>query len=94
MVDELNHRVKNTLATVMAISAQTLRTATSLEAFRQAFQARLAALSNTHNLLNQTFWTGVGLRALVEQALAPYADGATAGSSSRARMSDWGRSRR
>jgi PAS domain S-box-containing protein len=76
MVDELNHRVKNTLATVQSISAQSLRRATSLEGFGLAFQARLAALSNTHNLLNQTFWAGVGLRALVEQALAPYADGA------------------
>ena len=76
MVDELNHRVKNTLATVMAISAQSRRTATSLEAFHQAFQGRLVALSKTHNLLNQTFWTGVGLRDLVEQALAPYAEAA------------------
>jgi PAS domain S-box-containing protein len=74
MVDELNHRVKNTLATVMAISAQSLRTATSLDAFREAFRARLAALSKTHNLLNRTCWTDVGLRDLVEQALAAYAD--------------------
>ena len=74
MVDELNHRVKNTLATVMSISAQSLRTATSLDDFREAFQARLQALSNTHNLLNRTFWTGVGLRDLVKQALAPYVD--------------------
>jgi PAS domain S-box-containing protein len=74
MVDELNHRVKNTLATVLAISAQSLRTAPSLEAFRQAFQGRLMALSKTHNLLNQTCWTDVGLRDLVEQALGAYAD--------------------
>jgi PAS domain S-box-containing protein len=74
MVDELNHRVKNTLATVMAISAQSLRTSTSLDAFREAFRARLAALSKTHNLLNQTYWSGVGLRDLVKQALSPYVD--------------------
>jgi len=74
MVDELNHRVKNTLATVMAISAQSLRTATSLDGFRQAFQGRLQGLSSIHNLLNQTFWTGVGLRDVVEQALAPYVE--------------------
>jgi PAS domain S-box-containing protein len=73
MVDELNHRVKNTLATVMAISARSLRSATSLEAFRRAFQGRLMALSETHNLLNETFWSGVTLRGLVEQTLAPYA---------------------
>jgi PAS domain S-box-containing protein len=75
MVDELNHRVKNTLATVMAISAQTRRTAPSPDAFHQAFQGRLAALSKTHNLLNESFWAGVTLRQLVEQALAPYAAG-------------------
>jgi PAS domain S-box-containing protein len=74
MVDELNHRVKNTLATVMAISGRSLRTATSLDAFGQAFQGRLAALSTTHNLLNETFWTGIRLRDLVENILAPYAD--------------------
>jgi PAS domain S-box-containing protein len=74
MVDELNHRVRNTLATVMAITGRSLRTATSLDGFRQAFQGRLAALSKTHDLLNQTFWTGVRLRDLVENNLAPYAD--------------------
>jgi PAS domain S-box-containing protein len=74
MVQELNHRVKNTLATVMAIASQTLRTATSLDAFREAFGGRLMALSKTHNLLNRAYWTGVSLRDLVEQELAPYAD--------------------
>jgi two-component sensor histidine kinase len=74
MVQELNHRVKNTLATVMAISAQSLRTATSPEAFHEAFQGRLVALSKTHNLLNRTYWTGVSLRDLVVEELAPYSD--------------------
>jgi two-component sensor histidine kinase len=73
MVDELNHRVKNTLATVSSISAQSLRTATSLDGFKEAFQQRLQALSNTHNLLNRTFWAGVSLGDLVRQATAPYA---------------------
>jgi PAS domain S-box-containing protein len=74
MVNELNHRVKNTLATVLAISAQSKRTAKSPEAFHQDLQGRLVALSQTHNLLNQTFWAGVGLRDLVDQELAPHAD--------------------
>jgi PAS domain S-box-containing protein len=73
MVDELNHRVKNTLATVISISAQSKKTATSVDAFHQAFQERLAALSTVHNLLNETFWTGVGLRGLAERVLAPHA---------------------
>lgn len=75
LVEELNHRVKNTLATVSAIAAQTLRTTESPEAFEEAFLGRLIALSKTHNLLNRTFWTGVSLRALVEDELAPFAGG-------------------
>jgi len=75
LVEELNHRVKNTLATVTSIAAQTLRTTESPEAFEEAFQGRLIALSKTHNLLNRTFWTGVSLRALVEDELAPFAGG-------------------
>jgi PAS domain S-box-containing protein len=74
MVDELNHRVKNTLATVLALSAQTFRTAPSPEAFCEAFEGRLLALSQTHNLLNQSFWTGAGLRDILTQELAPYTD--------------------
>ena len=74
MVDELNHRVKNTLATVIAISGRSLRTATSLDAFGQAFRGRLQGLSRTHNLLNQSFWTGVRLHDLVEQTLTPFAE--------------------
>jgi PAS domain S-box-containing protein len=72
MVDELNHRVKNTLATVLALSAQTFRTAPSPEAFCEAFEGRLLALSQTHNLLNRSFWTGAGLRDILTQELAPY----------------------
>src|SRR5262249_53346328 len=73
LVDELNHRVKNTLATVMALSTQTFRTAPSPEAFCEAFEGRLLALSQTHNLLNQSYWTGAGLRDILTQELAPYA---------------------
>ncbi len=84
MVDELNHRVKNTLATVMAISFQTFRTATSPEAFREAFEGRLLALSQTHNLLNRSCWTGVSLQDILMQELAPYAGRRTAASCWRA----------
>jgi PAS domain S-box-containing protein len=73
MVDELNHRVKNTLATVMALSTQTFRTAPSPKAFCEAFEGRLLALSQTHNLLTRSFWTGAGLRDILTQELAPYA---------------------
>ena len=52
------------------------------------------ALSKTHNLLNQAFWSGVGLRDLVIQALSPYGDEGAAASSSRAKIFVWDRSRR
>ena len=72
MAEELNHRVKNTLATVMALSTQTFHSAESPEAFREAFEGRLRALSQTHNLLNRSSWTGVSLRDILRQELGPY----------------------
>jgi len=76
MLSELNHRVKNTLGSVQAIALQTLASAPSLQAFKEGFLARLMALSNTHNLLADDAWNGVGLREVVLAELAPYQDGA------------------
>ena len=61
MIDELNHRVKNTLATVQSIAMQTARTHTEPATFAQAFQARLMSLSHTHNLLTRSHWEGADL---------------------------------
>jgi two-component system CheB/CheR fusion protein len=72
MLDELNHRVKNTLATVQAIAQQTLAKSRSLDEFRIAFNARLMALSMTHNLLAADAWTGARLHDIVAAELAPY----------------------
>ncbi len=74
LLNELNHRVKNTLAIVQAIAVQTLRMADSPGAFTDAFLPRLLALSQTHNLLNETSWQGAGLRDIVCAELAPHAD--------------------
>lgn len=73
LIDELNHRVKNTLAVVQAIAAQTLRTAESPEAFCREFESRLATVSQAHNLLNLSAWSGAPLREVLGQELAPYA---------------------
>ncbi|MGE5546852.1 MAG: HWE histidine kinase domain-containing protein [Solirubrobacterales bacterium] len=73
LVDELNHRVKNTLAIAQAIAAQTLRTADSPQSFCREFEARLMTLSKAHNLLNRTAWSGAPLRDVLTQELAPYA---------------------
>lgn len=74
LVDELNHRVKNTLALTQAIAAQTLRTAESPQDFCRQFEARLHNLSQTHNLLNHTGWSGAALSAVLGAELAPYAE--------------------
>lgn len=72
VLEELHHRVKNTLATVMAIASQTLRTATSLEAAGQAIEARLLALSRVQDMLLQARWTSAPLASILETAIKPY----------------------
>jgi two-component sensor histidine kinase len=72
LLDELNHRVKNTLATVQAIADQTLRSTADPAAFRRAFEARLMALSATHNLLTATNWMGADLREVAHLEFRPY----------------------
>jgi PAS domain S-box-containing protein len=66
LVNELNHRVKNSLATVQSIAAQTLRSSASPEFFREAFEARLIALSQTHDLLTRESWEGASLREVFD----------------------------
>lgn len=66
MIDELNHRVKNTLATVQSIAIQTARSHTDPASFAEGFQARLLALSHTHDLLTRSHWEGADLRAILE----------------------------
>ncbi len=72
LINELNHRVKNTLATVQSIAAQTLRHAGSPQAARTDFEGRLMALSRTHDVLTRENWEGADLRDLVAQAIEPY----------------------
>ncbi|MFC5389511.1 MHYT domain-containing protein [Brevundimonas bullata] len=74
LINELNHRVKNTLATIQSIAALTARRATSVEDFMRLFQARLIALSDTHNLLTANGWERARLRDLVLQEFRPYAE--------------------
>jgi PAS domain S-box-containing protein len=72
LLDELNHRVKNTLATVQSIASQTLRSADGAAGFKEAFEGRLLALSKTHDLLTRKSWREADLHELVKQELAPY----------------------
>ena len=66
IIDELNHRVKNTLATVQSIAIQTARSHRDPATFAESFQARILALSHTHDLLTRTHWEGADLRAMLE----------------------------
>jgi PAS domain S-box-containing protein len=73
LVNELNHRVKNTLATVQSISAQTFRGDAASAPARDAFEARIMALSRAHDVLTRENWEGAALQEIVDQAVAPYA---------------------
>ena len=75
MVAELNHRVKNILAIVQSVAAQTLRSTASVESFADAFSGRLKALAMAHDILTQTRWIGIGLSELLAAVLAPYRSG-------------------
>jgi two-component sensor histidine kinase len=72
LIDELNHRVKNTLATVQSIAAQTLRTAATKDAASEALEKRLLALSRAHDVLTRENWVGADLTDVVARALQPY----------------------
>jgi PAS domain S-box-containing protein len=72
LIDELNHRVKNTLATVQSIVWQALRKSAPPEVIRESIESRLIALSRSHDLLTREKWEGVGLRELVNGALKPF----------------------
>ena len=76
LIHELNHRVKNTLATVQAIAAQTLRATPDPAAFKAAMMTRLAALAQSHDLLTRNDWAGAHLHDLVAEQLRAYETGA------------------
>jgi two-component system CheB/CheR fusion protein len=74
LMAELDHRVKNSLATVQSIAMFTAGSAGSVKEFSLAFDARLMALSHTHDLLIRNKWEGADLRDVIEAELSPYQD--------------------
>ncbi|MEI4473904.1 chemotaxis protein CheB [Frigidibacter sp. MR17.24] len=66
LVGELNHRVKNLLAVIQSIAAQTRRGSTDLESFGRAFEQRLSALAAGLDTLTRSSWTGTDLAELIE----------------------------
>ncbi len=69
LIGELNHRVKNTLASVQAIATQTLRHSGGAADFASTFIGRIHALARAHSLLSATTWQGARLRELIEGQL-------------------------
>jgi len=72
LMAELNHRVKNMLTGVLSISRQTIRSAASLDDFSEAFNARIAALAKTHDLLMQRQWRSASLQQILALEISPY----------------------
>jgi PAS domain S-box-containing protein len=72
LINELNHRVKNTLATVQSIASQSLRNAETASEARDAVEGRLFALSRAHDVLTRENWDGAYLREVVQEAIAPF----------------------
>jgi two-component sensor histidine kinase len=72
ILEELHHRIKNTLATVSAIASQSLRTAVSIEHGQHAIESRLLALGRAHDLLLQARWSSASLTHIVQGATEPY----------------------
>jgi PAS domain S-box-containing protein len=79
LVNELNHRVKNALATVQAIARQSLRGEEVSPAARERFMDRLMALARANDVLVAESWEGASLQAVAAQVATPYASGADAG---------------
>lgn len=72
---ELNHRVKNTLASVLSIVSLTRRRADSLDEFADGLEGRVRALSATHDLLTESDWGTTPIRDVIDVELAPYVAG-------------------
>ena len=72
---ELHHRIKNMLATVGAITDQSLRTATSMTHARSAIDGRLAALARAHDLLTRSSWENATIGSTIRSAIEPFDQG-------------------
>ncbi len=79
LINELNHRVKNTLSSVQSIARQTLRTEETPAHVRERFIDRLLAMSAAHDVLTRENWEGAAIDEIARQALRPFVDDHEAG---------------
>lgn len=75
LIDELNHRVKNTLATVQSLAMQTVRHSDNVEDFGRRFEQRLLGLARAHDLLTTRNWQNAPLDYLVREILGSVSGG-------------------
>lgn len=69
LLNELNHRVKNTMATIQAVTAQTLKTAEDLPSARTALDRRIRSMAQAHDLLSKRAWAAANLSDIVTRSL-------------------------
>lgn len=74
LTDELDHRVKNNLASVMGLAARTLDASRSLSRFRESFMGRLRAMARTHDALARARWEGADLGEIARLVIGTFAD--------------------
>ena len=74
LINELNHRVKNTLATIQSLARQSLRPGVDINDGRERLTDRLLALSAAHNVLTRENWEGADLAQIAQEAVRPYDD--------------------
>ena len=79
LINELNHRVKNTLATVQSIASQTFRSSVKTGDARRKFEARLSSLGRAHNILSDEKWESAELHEIVHSVLEPMRRGKRGG---------------
>ena len=72
LLDELNHRIKNTFAKIQAITTLTLRGASDLPSAREALDRRIRSMAQAHDLLTSRAWTGANLVDVVMRSLDPF----------------------
>lgn len=72
LIDELNHRVKNTLSTVQSIIFQTVRRQSDPQVIRDSIESRIFSLSRSHDLLSTMNWKGAWLHDVIDVALEPF----------------------
>jgi two-component sensor histidine kinase len=72
LINELNHRVKNSLAVVQSIAEQTLRSGNVPDEVRQALSGRLSALATAHNVVTREKWGPASMREIITDVLRPF----------------------